>query len=92
MLLISLQHGKQLIEKGILYAPDYLINAGGVINCYVELEGYNRERAYKKAEIIYERTIEIFELAKQENITTQEAANKIAQNRIDAIAKINSRL
>jgi leucine dehydrogenase len=76
------KHGMQLIEKNILYAPDYLINAGGLINCYAELEGYNRERALQRTEIIYTRALEIFEIAEKGNITTQEAANRIAEARL----------
>lgn len=86
------KHGRELIDRGILYAPDYLINAGGLINCYSELEGYNRERALQKTEIIYTRALEIFEIARKENITTQAAANRIAEERIAAIAHMNSRL
>jgi glutamate dehydrogenase/leucine dehydrogenase len=47
-------HGRQLIDKGIIYAPDFLINAGGLINVYSELKGYNREQALAKAEKIYD--------------------------------------
>ncbi|MBK7443729.1 MAG: Glu/Leu/Phe/Val dehydrogenase [Chitinophagales bacterium] len=86
------KHGMALIDRGILYAPDYLINAGGLINCYSELEGYNRERAMQKTEIIYPRAIEIFEIAAKEKITTQAAANRIAEERIRLVAHINSRL
>ncbi len=86
------KHGRELISRGIVYAPDYLINAGGLINCYSELEGYNRERALQKTEIIYTRALEIFDIAKKNDITTQEAANKIAEERIAAVASINSRL
>jgi len=86
------KHGRELIDRGILYAPDYLINAGGLINCYSELEGYNRERALQKTEIIYSRALEIFEIARKENITTQAAANRIAEERLAAIAHMNSRL
>ncbi len=86
------KHGMALIERGILYAPDYLINAGGLINCYSELEGYNRERAMQKTEIIYPRALEIFEIAAKEKITTQAAANRIAEERIRLVAHINSRL
>lgn len=88
----ELKHGRALIDRGIVYAPDYLINAGGLINCYSELEGYNRERALQKTEIIYSRALEIFQIASQENITTQAAANRIAEERIAAVAHINSRL
>lgn len=86
------KHGRELIDRGILYAPDYLINAGGLINCYSELEGYNRERALQKTEIIYTRALEIFEIARKENLTTQAAANRIAEERLAAIAHMNSRL
>jgi len=84
------KHGQRLVDKGIVYAPDFLINAGGVINCFVELEGYNRERAYQKAEIIYQRTIDILELATAENLTPQVAAMQLAQQRIDAVAAMNA--
>jgi len=86
------KHGVELKEKGILYAPDFLINAGGVINCYAELGGYNRDQAYGTAEKIYDRTLEIFNFAESQNITTQAAAIQIAEKRIDAIAKVKSML
>ncbi|MBC8045960.1 MAG: Glu/Leu/Phe/Val dehydrogenase [Fimbriimonadaceae bacterium] len=86
------KHGRDLIDRNIVYAPDYLINAGGVINCYVELEGYNKERAFSRTDIIYNRTLEVFDIAKKEKITTQEAANSLAKSRITAIAKINARM
>lgn len=86
-------HGRQLIEKGILYAPDFLINAGGLINVAAEAGGsYNREKVTKDVEKIYQRILDIFALSENENITTQEAAMKIAQNRIDDIAHVKSRL
>lgn len=83
-------HGNRLVERGIVYAPDFLINAGGVINCYVELEGYNRERAYQKAEIIYQRTLDILKRADEKKITPQVAAIEIAQERINAVAAMNA--
>ena len=85
-------HGPMLIEKGILYAPDFLINAGGLVNVSAELDGYNRERVMGQVEQIYDRTLEIFHLSEEENIHMQAAAMKIAQRRIDAIASVNSRL
>lgn len=84
------KHGEALVQRNITYAPDFLINAGGVINCYVELEGYNRERAYQKAEIIYQRTIDILELAAAEDLTPQAAAIRMAQERIQAVAAMNA--
>ncbi len=86
------KHGQRLIERNILYAPDFLINAGGLINCDVELEGYNRERAYQKAEVIYGRTLDIFKAADAQKITTQQAAIQLAEQRIAAVAALNRNL
>lgn len=86
-------HGRKLIEKGILYAPDFLINAGGLINVAAEAGGnYNREKVNHDVEKIYGRLLDIFKLSESENITTQEAAMKMAQQRIDGIANVKSRL
>lgn len=85
------EHGNMLKQKGILYAPDFLINAGGVINCYQEVVGYNREQSFARTEKIYDRTLEIFSKAKDENITTHAAAVKLAEERINAIAHIKTR-
>src|SRR5690554_248094 len=67
-------HGKLLQEKGIVYAPDFLINAGGIINVYAELEGYDRDTIMKKTENIYNTTLEILTIAEKSNITTHQAA------------------
>lgn len=80
------KHGKMLKDKGILYAPDYVINAGGLINVYNELEGYNRERALKQASGIYDILKKIIEISKKENIPTEAASRKIAEERIDAVS------
>ena len=77
-----------VIEKGILYATDFVVNAGGIINVYYELEGYNRERALAHAEKIYDTTLNIFKISKEQNIPTYMAANRIAEKRIADIAKI----
>jgi leucine dehydrogenase len=81
-------HGPMLVEKGITYVPDFLINAGGIINISIELDGYNRERALNTVAKIYDRTLEIFKLAEQENIHTQLAAMHIAEKRIKDIASL----
>lgn len=81
-------HGKMVIEKGILYAPDFVVNAGGIINVFYELEGYNRERALGHAEKIYATTLNIFKQSKEQNIPTYMAANRIAEKRIADIAKV----
>jgi leucine dehydrogenase len=85
-------HGKMLIEKGIIYAPDFLINAGGLINVSAEIDGYNRERVMGNTEKIYDRTMEVFALAAKENLTAQAAAIRLAEQRIQAIANVKSRL
>jgi leucine dehydrogenase len=84
------KHGELVLSKGILYAPDFVVNAGGIINVYYELEGYNRERAMAHAEKIYGTTWNIIQTAKSQNIPTYAAANKIAEQRIESIARINA--
>lgn len=84
------KHGELVMSKGILYAPDFVVNAGGIINVYYELEGYNRERALAHAEKIYDTTWNIIQTAKTQNIPTYAAANKIAEQRIESIARINA--
>lgn len=76
-------HGKMLQEKGILYAPDFLINAGGIINVYGEIANYGKEEALRRTQNIYNTTLEIFAFAEANNITTHQAALSIAQKRID---------
>lgn len=83
-------HGKLLLAKGILYAPDYLINAGGLINCYSEIAGFSKKRTMQLAENIYDATRNVLKKSKTENIPTSEAANKIAEKRIEDIKKIKA--
>jgi leucine dehydrogenase len=80
-----------LLDKGILYAPDFLINAGGLINVGMELETYSRERVWAECEQIYNRTMEIFRRAKARNIPTHHAALEWAEERIKSIAALNER-
>lgn len=87
----EIKHGEMVRAQGILYAPDFVVNAGGIINVYYELEGYNRERAMKHAEEIYTTTWNVIQTAKAENIPTFLAANRLAERRIEAIAKIKAR-
>ncbi|MCL9808844.1 Glu/Leu/Phe/Val family dehydrogenase [Flavobacterium luminosum] len=79
----EIKHGQMLKDRGILYAPDFLINAGGIINVYAEIVKYDKAEAMRKTENIYNTTLEIFDFADANNITTHEAAFRIAQNRID---------
>jgi len=85
-------HGPMLVEKGIIYVPDFLINAGGLINVSAELDGYNRERVMGNVEKIYGRTLEIFDLAENEKVHTQQAAMRIAEKRLKDIASVKARL
>lgn len=86
-------HADLCREKGVLYAPDFLINGGGIINVYYEIIGnYNRERAYKHAEKIYDYTFKLFEQADDNAINTHEAALRMAKARIEAIGKLKARL
>ncbi|MBI3509816.1 MAG: Glu/Leu/Phe/Val dehydrogenase [Bacteroidetes bacterium] len=79
-------HGKIVMEKGILYAPDFVVNAGGLINVYSEVAGYGKEYSMAQASDIYKTTSDIFMMSKKENIPTFLAANKTAEARIKAIA------
>jgi leucine dehydrogenase len=83
-------HGQMLLDKGILFAPDYVINAGGIINCYSELMGFSKKRTMQLTENIYEATRNVLQLSKSENISTTTAANKIAEKRISDIKKVKS--
>ena len=84
-------HGALLQEKGILYAPDFLINAGGIINVYAELAHYDKAEIMRKTENIYNTTLEIFNYAISNTCTTHQAALTIAQNRIDQRKLENSK-
>lgn len=79
------KHSKALAEKGILYAPDYVINAGGLINVASELEGYSQPRALKQAENIYNTLRKILLRSQELGITTNEAANHVVEERLAAI-------
>jgi leucine dehydrogenase len=81
------KHGLMLRERGIVYAPDFLINAGGIINVYAELENYDRQEIIRKTENIYNTTLEILSNAETNGITTHQAAFNVAQARIDARKK-----
>jgi len=82
-------HGEMLMKKGILYAPDFVINAGGLINVYSEFLGnYSRERAITQADKIFNITAEIFHVSAKENIPTYLAANRLAEARIETIGKV----
>ncbi len=84
----ELADSELLIKKGILFAPDYLINAGGLIACYSELTGFGKKRTIHLTENIYEATRNVIKLSKSEKIATIKAANRIAEKRIADLKKI----
>ena len=82
-ILLKEEHGQRLREMDILYAPDYVINAGGIINVSIEVEGeYDEDRARAKVENIYVALKKIFAMAKAENIPTNIASNRVAEERL----------
>lgn len=81
------RHGDMLMERGIVYAPDFVINAGGVINVADELSGYNRDRAIKKVELIYDNLLRVFEIAERDGIPHYKAANRMAEERIMKVSR-----
>lgn len=81
-------HGKLVMEKGIIYAPDFALNAGGVINCYSEVADLSSEWAMQKAGDIYQTIGNIVSRSKSENIPTYQIANRMAEERIESIGKV----
>lgn len=84
------RHGEQIHELGFYYAPDYVINAGGLINVADELHGYNRDRAMKKVEGIYQNIEKVFAIANRDKIATYKAANRMAEERIESLKNTRS--
>lgn len=82
--LLEERHGVALEARGILYAPDYVANAGGVINVYGEVEGWDAQRALDKADDIYDTVLRVFEIAEAYKIPTYEAADRVAEQRLAA--------
>ena len=79
------RHAAALEERNILYAPDFVANAGGVINVYSELTGWSAERTLRKADEIFETIIGVYEIAKEQSITTALAADRLAERRLDQV-------
>jgi len=82
------KHGNKLDEMDILYGPDYVANAGGLINVYDELQGYNRDRAINRASKIYDNMKKVIEISKRDNIPTYKAADIMAEERIEKVSKV----
>lgn len=83
------KHGHILLDKNILYAPDYVINAGGLINVASELEGYNEKRAHNKAARIYDTILDILNYSEDNNMPTYAASNILAEKRIKGVGNIH---
>lgn len=88
--LLDLSHGLMLHEKGILYAPDYIVNAGGLIQVADELYEPNKERVLQKTSAIYNSLQNIYLQSENEHMTTVEAANRFCEDRIHARTRRNS--
>lgn len=85
--LLEERHGDKLEEMGMQYAPDYVANAGGVINVFGEVAGWDSERALRKADDIYDTVLQVFEIAKAEGIHSYEAADRLAERRLASAGK-----
>lgn len=84
------EHGLMLKAKNIVYIPDFLINAGGLINVYSEVNGYNKKIAFDQTEKIYQTSLDILNKAEKENTHTQRAAIALAENRIKQVMQLKS--
>jgi len=85
------RHGSILKSKNILYAPDYLINAGGLMNVSIEFEGWTEEKAQRMVNTIYEKTLHIFKIAEEKNFSVNETADFLAEERMRSLAKISGK-
>jgi len=88
--LAEARHGEALRELNILYAPDYVINAGGLMNVFVELEGYSSDRAFDKTVQVYDNLMHVYNIAEKDGVSTNVAANIMAEQRISMISKLRT--
>jgi leucine dehydrogenase len=91
--LLEPRHARDLMQRGILYAPDFVINAGGIINVSIELlpGGYNEDAAIRHIDRIYDNMRKVFEISRKEKIPTSEAAVRLADERVMAARKTKKR-
>jgi leucine dehydrogenase len=82
------RHGQAVKKRGILYAPDFVINCGGLINVASELEGYDVDKVRRQIENVASTLHEIFELSDREGVPTIEAANRVAEHRIESVGRL----
>lgn len=86
--LLEERHGDELEKRHIMYAPDYVANAGGVINVYSELAGWTSARSFRKADEIYDTILKVYAIAKTQKIPTYLAADRLAEQRIRAVGSM----
>ncbi len=86
------RHGEELLKRGIVYVPDYVINGGGVVNVADEFhrDGYNQERAYARVRGIGRQVQDILQHSREQNVSTQASADAVAEARIQVIGRIKS--
>lgn len=90
-MLAETRHGDALREVGILYAPDFVANAGGLMNVFAELEGYSVERALERTTSVYENMMKVFAVAKRDNCSTYDAAFKLANERLTVLGGLKQK-
>jgi len=83
------RHAQEVEDKGILYGPDYLVNAGGLINVYAEIQGWPAKRSLRKAGEIYNTLLRILELGEVEGIPTAEASDRVAEQRMEDVLSLH---
>ena len=90
--LLTEADGEELHRRGILYAPDYIVNAGGIINVEAELgdAGYSPERAREKTERIYEIMGSVIRTSQAQEIPTAAAADHLAEERLNSVRRIRA--
>ena len=85
--LLQPRHGDQLEQMGMQYAPDYVANAGGVINVFGEVVGWDRDHALDKADEIYATVLSVFDIAKTDGVPSYVAADRLAERRLKSARK-----
>ena len=84
--LLEPRHGDELDRRGVLYAPDYVANAGGVLSGGRDFSGWSAETVREKVEGIYDTMLSVFELARREGIPTWRAADRLAEEKLGEVS------
>jgi leucine dehydrogenase len=84
------RHGVELKQRKIVYAPDYLVNAGGLMNVSIEFEGWSDSKSRRMVDSIYNTALDIFKISDEQNISVNKAADILSERRIESIAKIKT--